>query len=290
MRVTRFIGSNVAYIIWFVLYFSIAWIMFGADLNSFIFVSFIYGISITIALCPAGEVILRFLENFRDPSTEQERDYLIPIFEEVYQNAKEVNPNLNSGIQIYIMDAMYVNAFAIGRRTIAVTKGAMEAFTADELRGIIAHELGHLTHGHTKALLLSVIGNFYFSVIVWVCRLLFSLAQFASNISAHFNIIGLFFSLLTFIIRFFVDLSIFLFINLGQIILALNSRINETQADSFAYEIGYGRELISGLYLLQKISMNTDLKLMEKLKASHPHTAYRIAHLESLEDEIVEAR
>jgi len=35
--------------------------------------------------------------------------------------------------------------------------------------------------------------------------------------------------------------------------------------------------------------MNTELKLMEKLKASHPHTAYRIEYLENLENEIVDA-
>ena len=63
----------------------------------------------------------------------------------------------------------------------------------------------------------------------------------------------------------------------------MNSRTNEIEADIFAYDIGYGRELTASLYLLQKISLSTGVGLMEKMKASHPHMAYRIAHLEKLE-------
>ena len=288
MRAIKFLHFNIAYILWFIFYFGFAWAILGGNLISFILVSIIYGISITIALCPIGEVILRVLENCRELATEQERNYLMPMFEEVYQNAREANPKLNGSIQLYIMDAMYVNAFAMGRKTIAVTRGAIESFTADELRGIMAHELGHITHGHTKALLLSVIGNLYFSIIVGVFRLLLFIAQVIANISAQFNFVGTFFSLFTLMIRFFMDMSIIVFINLSQMILAINSRSNEIQVDRFAFEIGYGRELISGMYLLQKITMNTKLKLSERLKASHPHMADRIAHLKKLENQLIE--
>ena len=289
MKIKKFLESNYLYILWFLLYFTIAWALLGANLNSFIIVSIIYGASITIALCPIGEAILRLMENCREPATEQEQNYLLPMFGEVYQDAKEMYPELNDGIQLYIMDAMYINAFAIGRQTVAVTRGAIETFTAEELKGILAHELGHMAHGHTKALLLSVIGNFFFSVIVWVLRLLLAIIQTISNVVANFNVLGIVFSIMTFITRVFVDLSMFLFINLSQIILALNSRSNEIQADTFAYDVGYSRELISGLYLIQKISMNNKATLMEQLKASHPHMSHRIANLEGLENQAIGA-
>jgi len=173
----------------------------------------------------------------------------------------------------------------MGRQTVAVTMGAMETFTPDELKGIIAHELGHITHGHTKALLLAVVGNFFFSVIVLVLRIILYLIQFISSIVAHFNVVGIAFALLTFVTRIFMNIAIFVFIHLSEMILALNSRSNEIQADTFAYEIGYGKELISGMYLLQKISMNTNVGFMDKMKASHPHIGCRIANLERLENE-----
>ena len=287
MRAIKFLGSNSAYIIWFLIYFGLAWAILGSSWNSFIIVSIIYGISITIALSPMGEALLRITENCREPATEQERNYLIPMFEEVYQNAKEVNPKLNDNIQLYIMDAMYVNAFAIGRKTIALTRGAIETFTAEELKGILAHELGHIIHGHTKALLLSVIGNFFFSVIVWFFRAILYIVQLICSVVANSGI-SIVFTVIAFIVRIVFEASVFVFINVSQIILALNSRANEIQADTFAYDVGYGRELTSGLYLLQKISMGTKLRLSERMKASHPHTAHRIENLERLENEAME--
>ena len=279
----RFLFSNLSYIIWFVLYFYITWAIFGADLNSFIFVSIAYGGSIAIALSPVGEILLRFIENCREPSTQEERDYLLPMFEEVFQDALAINPKLNKGIKIYIMDAMYVNAFAIGRKTIAVTRGALATFTRDELKGVLAHELGHMTYGHTKALLLAVIGNFFFSGLVWVFRLLLRIIMAISVLVAHFNIIGIIFTFMTFVLKIMVEVLLFVFVHLGQIILSLNSRDNEIQADTFTYEMGYGRELVSALYLLQKISVGGKVKLSHKIKATHPHIAYRIRYLEEME-------
>jgi len=290
--ISKFLTSNIAYIIWFVIYFSIAWVISwavsGNMLYSFIFVAVIYGISITIALSPIGEIILRLLQNCREPSTESERSYLLPLFEEVYENAIEIDPNLNRGIKLYIMDDMYINAFAMGRKTIAVTMGAMTTWTKEELKGVLAHEFGHMSYGHTKALLLSTIGNIFFYLIVWAFKVILGIVEFLANVFAHFNVLGIAFSIILFVTRLYVNILIFLFVNLGEIILALNSRSNEIEADTFAYEVGYGRELISGLYLLQKTTMNTKVGIMEQLKASHPHMADRIAHLERLENENIE--
>ena len=284
MRIVKFIESNILYVIWFLIYFTLAWLLLGARLESFIIVSIVYAVSITIALCPIGEIILRLTEGCREPATEQERNYLLPLFEEVYEYARELNPKLSKNIKIYIMDAMYANAFAMGRETVVVTRGAMETFTPDELKGIIAHELGHITYGHTKALLLIVVGNFFFSAIVLVLRIILYLIQFVSSVVAHFNVVATAFAIMAFITRVVTNTGIFVFIYLSQIILAINSRSNEIQADTFAYEIGYGKELISGLYLLQKITMNTNVGFMEKMKASHPHISSRIANLERLEN------
>lgn len=285
----KFITSNFSYLLWFLLYFFIAWIILGATLTSFFIVLAIYVLSITVALSPIGEAILRLTENCRGLATEQEKTYLIPIFEEVYDSARAANPNLNSDIQMYIMDAMYVNAFAIGRKTIAVTKGAIETFTAEELKGVLGHEFGHMTYGHTKALLLSTIGNFFFSIITWLLRVLLAVFEGIASALASENIVALLFQLIAFVVRIAFNVCVFIFVNLGEIILAMNSRANEVQADEFAFKIGYGREQISALYLLQKISINAKVKLSDRLKASHPYLSDRIAHLEELENRMIPA-
>lgn len=149
MKILKFLGSNWSYVLWFVIYFTFAWAILGAILgailNSFIIVLIIYGLSVTIALCPAGEFILRVTEGCREPVIEQEQNYLLPMFEEVYQDAKEVNPSLNNGIKLYIMDAMYVNAFAIGRKTVAITMGANSDIFSRRTKGYPGSRTG--THG-----------------------------------------------------------------------------------------------------------------------------------------------
>lgn len=281
----KFIKSNWVYLLWFIVYFTIAWLMLGGTFESFVIVAIFYAISISLALSPVGEFLLRLFEGARKLETNEEKEYLQPLFEEVYQNALEKNPKLNKKIKLYIIDAMFVNAFAMGRKTIAVTRGAVETFTQEELKGILAHEFGHMSYGHTKALLLSVIGNLMFSIFVIIAKIALLVIEFitlafsetpAGTLIARFTV---------FIMRFSFDISIIMFLYIGQIILSINSRNNEYQADEFAYKIGYGEQLISGLYLLKKISITQKPTLMEKMTSSHPHIAKRIARLENMNED-----
>lgn len=273
------LAKNYVYIIWIVLYFTIAWYLLGADWNSFILVFFLYGISILIALSPVGEALLRFIEKVRPIRTKEEKEYLLPIFEEVYENAKEKDEKLNDNIKLYIIDNMYVNAFAIGRKTIAVTMGAIQTFTQDELKGIIAHEFGHLSNGDTKALLLSTIGNGIFTILIFILKIILLITDIIFSLTKI-----PFLNIFTIIAEFIFDIGVILFSYISQILLSINSRQNELWADTFAFDIGYGEELVSSLYILQKISLPQNLSILDRLRASHPNTARRIEQLENLLD------
>jgi len=288
LRPFRFIGLNSIYIMWFILYFTIAWVVLGVDLYGFILAAIIYGTSVSVALSPFGEVLLRILENCREPATEEETSYLLPIFEEVFEDAKEIDPNLNDGIKIYIKDTMFLDSYALGRKTIVVTKGAIATFAEDELKGMIARELGNMSYGHTKAKLLTRIGNFFFTAIVWLLKMLLNVLLFINNAVRIRGIKGIIITILIHAVRFIFNANVFIFITISEIILSINSRANESQADAFAYDMGYGRELISALYLLQKISITGEASLLERAKAAHFHIAFRIRDLEALENQELE--
>lgn len=273
------LAKNFIYVVWVVVYFSLAWSILGADWDSFRLVFFLYGISILIALSPVGEVLLRFIEKVRPISTREEKEYLLPIFEEVYENAKQKDTKLNKNIKLYIIDNMYVNAFAIGRKTIAVTMGAIQTFSKDELKGVIAHEFGHLSNGDTKALLLSTIGNGIFTILIFILRIIMLITEVIFSLTRI-----PFLDVFAVLARFIFDIGVILFSYISQIILSVNSRKNELWADRFAFDIGYGEELIDSLYILQKISLPHNLKLLDRLRASHPNTAKRIKQLETLID------
>jgi len=253
-----------------------AFIILGASIPSFYITAFLYAISLTIAFSPLGEWILKIVNHARPLKTREEIDYLMPIFEDVYCNALKLYPSLNKNIKLHIIDDLSINAFAIGRSIIAVNTGMVEAMSEEEIKGILAHEFGHISNGDTKALLLSVVGNGVFSLAFLLIKGILSLLEFILKLTgtgAHLIFTG---------IKWVFGVVVFIFMYIGQIILSINSRKNEYRADSFAYDIGNGNNLLEALYLLQKLNMNKKMSLNDKLKSSHPHITDRIQRLENL--------
>jgi len=84
------------------------------------------------------------------------------------------------------------------------------------------------------------------------------------------------------LIRTLIYIFLFYFAYLSQITLAVNSRTNEYKADQFAYDVGFGDDLVSALYMLQKINISNKTTFLNKLRESHPHIAKRIGKLETM--------
>ena len=101
---------------------------------------------------------------------------LRPLFREVYSKAKSQNPELDR-IDLYIVDTMKVNTFALGNHTIAVSKGAMLTFSEEEMRAIFAHEIAHIAYRDTAAALYAFIGNGIFMAVILPIKLGISVAQ-----------------------------------------------------------------------------------------------------------------
>jgi len=224
-----------------------------------VFVSFFiallsYVISLFIAFTPLGEKILRFFEHVRKIETKREKEYLLPLFEEVYTYAKQRNPELKN-VQLCIIDKITVNAHALGKRTIAVTKGAIEAFSPEELKAIMAHEIAHIVHGDTMARLYISVGNGLFTAFVLVSQAFIFLAELIEKIASKkktsfsvawvfIMIIKLLFLLILFVVQF-----------LMKFVMSLSNRRSEFRADRYAYELGYGEQLVEAFYLMEKIQL-----------------------------------
>ncbi len=80
-KLIKNLAKNFIYVVWVIVYFSLAWSILGADRDSFILVFFLYGISILVALSPVGEVLLRFIKKVRPISTREEKEYLLPFLD-----------------------------------------------------------------------------------------------------------------------------------------------------------------------------------------------------------------
>lgn len=166
MKFVEFFKNNWCYLVWFLFNFVISFLVtLLCSSNPWIALAItiaIYAVSVAMALSPIGEFILRRSVGARPLATQKDKDYLLPLFQSVYDEVLELNPKTSKKIKLYIAEDYTVNAFAVGRNTIVLNRGAIEGFSEEQLKGVIAHEFGHLSHGDTKALLLTTVGNGFF--------------------------------------------------------------------------------------------------------------------------------
>jgi heat shock protein HtpX len=272
--------NNPIYLVCSLFYYVISSLMLGGTAESFLIILAVYSVSLIIGFSSLGEKLLRLLNRVRPIETKRETEYLQPLFDEVYARAKEKYKGLRT-IEICIVDNMTVNAMALGRRTIAVTKGAMQTFTEEELKAVIGHEIAHLVHGDTMATIYAIIGNGIFSIFVMIARLFLLLLDW---LQSAFNGKRGLLAILIFLLKLCFELYIWI-LNFGlQVILSVNSRKNEFKADMFSYSIGYDSDMIEALYLLEKISLGDNSSIIQKMIASHPRITLRIKHLEEFDE------
>lgn len=243
----------------------------------------IYGFSLAVALSPVGEWILRVQAGGRKIKRQEQLDFLMPIFDEVYEQAKAQDPTLPNNIKVYIADDSAPNAFATGRKTVIVTRGMLE-LKREKIAGTLAHEFGHLAHHDTDLYLLVNVGNFVVTVIVLGIRIAIHLAELFMDLFAIFlggreGAIGI---LIHGAMRVLADITVgvlvWLWTKLGDLLVMRSSRNNEYEADKFACDLGYGEELCA---TLDTIGGEGAKGLFAALSSSHPASDDRIARMQS---------
>ena len=258
-----FIKSNYMFFLWGIAYLAILLAICHEEPAAFWMLLVLEIISLIVAFSPAGEWLLRKTSGAKKIKTSRDKEYLLPLFESVYEDAKSQKPKISKNINIFFEDTKEPNAFAIGSNTVAVTRGAIDTFSEEELKGVIAHELGHLYNGDTKASLVMTVGNGVLSLLILSVKLILRLFDRDTL-------------LLIMVINALVGVII-------QVVLSIGQRKNEYMADRFAFEIGYGAELIEGLYLLRDMQASDRRRLIDRLRASHPDLDNRIARLEQMQ-------
>ena len=186
---------------------------------------------------------------------------------------------------MYIKDEATINAYAYGSNTIVITRGALESFDEEQLKGLLAHEFGHLANGDTRMLLALTIGCGFFSLFYGLIKLIVRVLNFLIryNFAKSFlHVIHLVYAFVLKMIRFvFVKIMQFMQ-TISALLIGLGGRSNQYRADEFACEAGYREQLLSALYLLHEMNVVASGSLMERLKSGGPHIASRIARLERM--------
>lgn len=271
--------SNWIYFAWTVIYILLLWLILGCTWQGLLISVGVYAVSIVLALSSVGENLMRKLEQVQPVASNKYKERLIPLFVEVYQSALKQTPSLGKNIELFISNDMTVNAFAFGRNTVVINKGTVESMSDDEIKGIFAHEFGHLANHDTKALLFNVVGNGLFSIVIMAINGVITFYNTVTNFirPGHDSI------WIMNILRGIVNAVTIVIMGVGNVVLSFNSRSNEYNADSYASKIGFRENLIGALYFLSNLDMGGKIPFRERIKMSHPFITERIGRLENMD-------
>lgn len=249
----------------------------------------LYFASMSIALSPVGEWILRIQQKCKSIERIDQKEYLEPLFREVYERAKAKDPSIPDDVWLFINEDPSINAFAIGRKTICLTKGMLN-MPASHIKAVLGHEFGHLSHKDTDMLVLINVGNFFVLFIEWATLLLiysvyalFSLFALVGGIVSASGACTFFMLKLNGFLKnaasAIVSGIIWVWMKIGLLLVMKSSRSVEYEADGFSYMLGYGNELCAMLDMPCK----PDAKgLFACLSSSHPPDDARIENLQKL--------
>ena len=207
---------------------------------------------------------------------ELERARLTPLWNEVCRRAG-LSPD---AYRLVMTSQSNVNAFATGDSMVSIDQGMLGSLDDPEIKAVIAHELGHHTKRHIGAIVLKwwyarpaeILLNLMFGVIA----ILIAVGREGCGCIGILVLAGL--------VVFLAGPALVLFLLLGGTILLMRiiGRRTEFEADSYAQELGMGREMGSALALLKKAYPEEDPEnetFLDRLTRTHPRLDDRIARL-----------
>jgi heat shock protein HtpX len=227
-----------------------------------------------------------------------EAQRLMPIVSELAPRAGLVSPELGA----IVTDE--INAFAVGRRSksaVFVTQPALEQWNDTELRGVLAHELGHVHNNDSLALAffisLGSLAGWVARIADWFLRLLDQVVRrTADELQASHQgqsaaqlaqIFGFLFRMFIWIFVLVLRAYFWVCDKVAQLAVQAQSREVEFAADAFAARMGHAGELSQALAKIEGLHApppETDplARLMSNLFATHPPTAERLARLRAI--------
>lgn len=238
-----------------------------------------YIITVAISLSPVGEWIIGVLAGARELRRYDLKLKLVPLLDIVVERATAQGTKLPSKIKLKIIHDQSPNAYAMGRKTICVTDGLLEA-DDNMIMGIFAHEVGHLAYKHTALQVLIGGGNVLIAgfililkLFAWIFTAICSLIAFRNRRSCFGCLLG--------IVAVIPSIMMFLWTKFCMLFLRISMRQNEYVADKFAFDIGFGNELAAALDAMHAGGVPKN-GLLQALYATHPDYHDRIARLQMM--------
>jgi heat shock protein HtpX len=234
---------------------------------------------------PPGLWLLRLIVGARVAVT-REHTRLDPVIEEVQQRIEQQLGKKPIALHLMIEDDPMLNAAALGKNTLILTRGLYETASQNELQAVIAHEMGHFHNGDSQRLATILGVNAIGFVIGGGLTLLTLLIGGIMNLFAAMKdkdgaggIISLI--LLPFVlIPMVLGWGVWLTYGGFNIALRIMGRREEYCADAFAVNLGYGGGLLSFLEKIKSMEFTGKKGVLQRLYETHPDPMFRIDRID----------
>lgn len=234
---------------------------------------------IFISLSPFGEFFWRLRNNIKSaPRGEVESrrwNIALNAFEEVKAKAVEASRSVSKKVKLYYSPSDEINAFALGHGTVILTRGILSA-DPEYLKGVLAHEFGHIAHGDSDLKLGINVSNSILTICMTIVSVFANLI--IGILAGSDRNIGYLFYIVCRIVLNVIIMGLFkLWTLLGVLLLNMSSRKEEFLADGFAKELGYDEQLAEFLNKIDGGGYRTNK--FDLMFQTHPDTVDRLEHL-----------
>jgi Zn-dependent protease with chaperone function len=195
-------------------------------------------------------------------------------------------------VRVWIDASPELNAYATGYHTIAISSSLLEELSPAELRGVLAHELGHLLSGDTIVATAFLTAGLLPKAVFGVCRVsVFVLRSALLRVNMVAGVVILL------VLGFWLDrvhllkgvAAVLLFVGLFMVlnrvfafIALFLGRLAEYRQDAFAFKLGYGEGLRSALGRLAASAEVPVSRYFIVMHSTHPVITKRIRRLEKM--------
>lgn len=212
----------------------------------------------------------------------REKAKLEPLLADVIEktnNSYKTNYRL-SDFKIRVTDNKVVNACALGYNTITVNRGAFEAFTDEQLRAILAHEMGHLYYRDSVKNIALIFGSFGTRIVMTIYGIYLMFARALSqSVRGQIGPVIVFASIMPLLLFLPVVILNWVGSKVFNLLSLMMSRGAEYRADNFVVSIGYKADMIAALEVMERVTVY-DNSFIAKLMATHPSPMLRVGALE----------
>ena len=237
-----------------------------------------------LGISKAGHFLIKMYLGCRF-AISRERQQVNPFLDQVLKSCNQkfqTNYQVDK-VQIMIMDSKVPDSQAVGFNTIILTDGLLKNATDEELKAVLAYEVGHLYNRDSVVFGAAIFGNIAARFIMWLnskyvfCfKFIMANARIFGNKGFHLLPV---LAIIPLVIFFPIVIINFIIKHVFGVSVYMINRNYVYKADKFAKELGFGPGLISYLETLQEITY-VDKSILGRIFATYPSAMKRIGNLE----------